>query len=107
MQKENVSALRKVGKASAPPPSLAIDPPSIKKKDIILVQWLSPIQMKERRDKGLYYNCDDKWGSRHKCKAAQLFIIDCEDSTNEDEPKPPKGVKFITERSSKTKPKVT
>ena len=34
--------------------------------------------MRERREKGLCYNCDDKWGPDHKCKSARLFIMESE-----------------------------
>jgi hypothetical protein len=39
------------------------------------IQKLSPAQMKERRDKGLCYNCDEKWNSAHKCKSPKLFLM--------------------------------
>lgn len=41
--------------------------------------------MKELRDKGLYYNCDEKWATGHKCRAIKLFIMECEDSGDEEE----------------------
>lgn len=31
--------------------------------------------MKERRDKGLYYNCDDTWGPNHKYSKPMLFLL--------------------------------
>jgi hypothetical protein len=31
--------------------------------------------MRERRDKGLCYNCDDKWNPAHKYKTPKLFLI--------------------------------
>jgi len=31
--------------------------------------------MKERRDKGLCYNCDDKWNPTHKCKFPKLYLM--------------------------------
>jgi len=31
--------------------------------------------MKERRDKGLCYNCDEKWNPAHKCKSPKLFLM--------------------------------
>ena len=33
-------------------------------------------QMDERRKKGLCYNCDEKWGPRHKCKNVKLFLLE-------------------------------
>jgi hypothetical protein len=39
------------------------------------IQRISPGQMKERRDKGLCYYCDDKWQPGHKCKAPRLYLL--------------------------------
>lgn len=43
-----------------PPPKLTIGPPAIEKKDIVPVQRLSHIQMKEMWKKGICYNYDKK-----------------------------------------------
>ena len=32
--------------------------------------------MQARRDKGLCYNCDEKFGLRHRCKTQQVFILE-------------------------------
>lgn len=66
----------------APLALLAAEP-----KAIIPIQKLSTTQMKERREKGLCYNCDDKWAPGHKCHATKLFIMECENSDDEDEAK--------------------
>ncbi|KAA8517141.1 hypothetical protein F0562_017434 [Nyssa sinensis] len=63
------------------------NPPTLDTKALVPVQRLSPLQMKERRARGLCYNCDEKWGLGHKCKLARLFILDCADS-EEGEPQP-------------------
>jgi hypothetical protein len=39
------------------------------------IQCISPAQMKERRDKGLCYYCDDKWLPGHKCKSLRLYLM--------------------------------
>uniref|UniRef100_A0A2N9G868 Reverse transcriptase domain-containing protein n=1 Tax=Fagus sylvatica TaxID=28930 RepID=A0A2N9G868_FAGSY len=36
------------------------------------VQRLTPMQMSERRKKGLCYNCDEKWSTNHKCKTMKF-----------------------------------
>lgn len=36
---------------------------------------LSPDEMAARREKGLCYNCDEKWHASHKCKGRFFFII--------------------------------
>ena len=49
------------------------------------IRRLSPTKMKERQDKGLCFNCDEKFALRHRCK--KLFLIEgCwpeEDSSDE------------------------
>lgn len=30
--------------------------------------------MKERRDRGLCYYCDDKWALGHRCRTPKLFL---------------------------------
>ena len=88
MQEENVAALRITAKLGSVPTRLAIGPPSPpEKRAIVPVQRLSPSQMKERRDKGLCYNCDDKWAPGHKCKSARLFIMECDESSDDEVPK--------------------
>ena len=51
--------------------------------------------MQAQRDKGLCYNCDEKFGSGHRCKTQQVFILETvadaeesaevEDASNEEE----------------------
>ena len=38
------------------------------------IRRLSPTEMKERRDKGLCFNCDEKFAPGHRCK--ELFFIE-------------------------------
>jgi hypothetical protein len=42
----------------------------------MLVQRLTPMQMSERRKKGLCYNCDERWSSDHKCKDRKLYLME-------------------------------
>jgi len=39
------------------------------------VQRISSAQMRERREKGLCYNCDEKWIPSHKCKSPTLYLL--------------------------------
>lgn len=32
--------------------------------------------MKERRDRGLCYYCDDKWALGHRCRTPKLFLLE-------------------------------
>ena len=90
MQEENVAALRRTARAGVvtlgPRISQGLLGPNDKgllgpneKRAMVPIQRLSPMQMRERREKGLCYNCDDKWGPSHKCKSARLFILEGED----------------------------
>ena len=45
-------------------------------KPKIPIKRSTPTQMDERRKKRLYYNCDEKWGPRHKCKNVKLFLLE-------------------------------
>ncbi|KAG5224656.1 Transposon Tf2-8 polyprotein [Salix suchowensis] len=79
MQEENVAALRRTARAGsmAIQPRLAHGPGSQpERRAVVPIQKLSPGQMRERQEKGLCYNCDDKWGPGHKFKSARLFIMD-------------------------------
>jgi hypothetical protein len=42
----------------------------------MIVQKLTPMQMLERRKKGLCYHCDDRWSVGHKCKTMKLFVME-------------------------------
>lgn len=37
---------------------------------------LSPAEMKERRDKGLCYNCDEKYSPGNHCKMQRVYLLD-------------------------------
>ena len=39
------------------------------------VQRLTPMQMSERRKKGLCYHCDNRWSVGHKFKTMKLYLI--------------------------------
>ena len=47
------------------------------------IRRMSPAELKERRDKGLCYNCNDKFAPGHRCK--KLFLIEaCNDEDDGD-----------------------
>lgn len=56
------------------PPSLP-NPPQPK----VRFKHLPPEEIVARHEKGLYYNCDDKWSSSHKCKGRFFLLIVDED----------------------------
>jgi hypothetical protein len=45
---------------------------------------LTPQQMDERREKGLCFNCDNKYSKGHKCGERKLFYIDCEEEEDQE-----------------------
>ena len=46
---------------------------------------LTPQQLKQKREKGLCYNCDNKYIKGHKCAEKKLFYIDYEEEEEKDQ----------------------
>lgn len=44
----------------------------------------SPAEIAFRREKGLCYNCDEKWNTNHRCKGQVMLLIADEQSPNTD-----------------------
>ena len=84
MQEENVATFRRSSWLGFTSPRPFPNSPTSDMKALVPIQHLSLVQMKERRARGLCYNCDEKWGSSHKCKSTRLFIMECEDSKGEE-----------------------
>ncbi|KAF8409204.1 hypothetical protein HHK36_005278 [Tetracentron sinense] len=40
------------------------------------IKMLTPAECKERRDRGLCYNCDEKFALGYKCKVQKLFLME-------------------------------
>jgi hypothetical protein len=60
---------------------------------------LTPQKLKERKAKGLCFNCDNKYSKAHKCGEKKLFHIDCEEEEEEEkeqEPSQDKNVEAIS-----------
>uniref|UniRef100_A0A2N9HKA3 RNA-directed DNA polymerase n=1 Tax=Fagus sylvatica TaxID=28930 RepID=A0A2N9HKA3_FAGSY len=56
--------------------SKGIESRQLNPKPPLPVQKLTPVQMSERRKKGLCYNCDEKWSTNHKCRTMKLYIME-------------------------------
>ncbi|XP_038981135.1 uncharacterized protein K02A2.6-like [Phoenix dactylifera] len=41
-----------------------------------IIKKLTPVEMKERRDKGLCYNCDENFFPGHKCRQQKLYLME-------------------------------
>eukprot|EP00253_Pinus_taeda_P004574 PITA_04574 len=46
---------------------------------------LTPQQLEEKREKGLYYSCDSKYTKGHKCVEKKLFYVDCEEEEEKEQ----------------------
>jgi hypothetical protein len=46
---------------------------------------LTPQQLEERKEKGLCFNCDNKYSKGHKCGEKKLFYIDCEEEEEQEQ----------------------
>jgi hypothetical protein len=58
---------------------------------------LTPQQLEERKEKGLCFNCDNKYSKGHKCGEKKLFYIDCEEEEEqEQEPSQDENVEAIS-----------
>jgi hypothetical protein len=44
----------------------------------------TPQQLEERKEKGLCFNCDNKYSKGHKCGEKKLFYIDCEEKQEQE-----------------------
>ncbi|XP_043714700.1 uncharacterized protein LOC122663059 [Telopea speciosissima] len=67
----------KLGPPSADP--ILKTPPPPASAGPVFKPRLSPHEMKARRDKGLCYNCDEKFVAGHRCKG-KLFMLSLDDS---------------------------
>ncbi|XP_077246164.1 uncharacterized protein LOC143886068 [Tasmannia lanceolata] len=50
-----------------------------------IVKKLTQAEMKERRDRGLCYNCDERYTPGHRCKRQQIFMLDLEQDGSDGE----------------------
>jgi hypothetical protein len=58
---------------------------------------LTPQQLGERKEKGLSFNCDNKYNKGHKCGEKKLFYIDCEEEEEqEQEPSQDENIEEIS-----------
>lgn len=69
------------------PPRLPAPPPletrnttpaytNFNRKPSIPIKRLTPAKMQERREKGLCYNCDEKFQADHRCSRPRLFLLE-------------------------------
>ncbi|XP_061337055.1 uncharacterized protein LOC133284093 [Gastrolobium bilobum] len=52
----------------------------------VLVRKLSPEEIRQKRELGICFTCDEKWTAKHRCKAKMMLLIgEVEDSGEEQE----------------------
>ena len=75
-------------KPSSQPPLLPtpkpIPPSPLLPTPALPIRRLSPVELKEKRDKGLCYNCDQKYSANHHCRSKFLLLL----GTNDDDSEP-------------------
>lgn len=49
------------------------------------IKRLSQQELREKREKGLCYNCDQKWNTSHKCRSKFLLLLGTDDNETEGE----------------------
>ncbi|KAL0394891.1 UNVERIFIED_CONTAM: hypothetical protein Slati_4455300 [Sesamum latifolium] len=54
------------------PPALLLSPPG---PPALPTRRLSPVELQDRGARGLCFNCDEKFGPGHKCKAKQFLLL--------------------------------
>jgi hypothetical protein len=61
---------------------------------------LTPQQLEERKEKGLFFNCDNKYSKGHKFGEKKLFYIDCEEEEEQEQEQEPSQDENVEEISS-------
>ena len=69
--------LQRQNKFSCPPPppthTSLVPSTSTKASPVKRLSW---DEMQRRRAEGLFFNCDEKFSSRHRCKGPQLLLLE-------------------------------
>ena len=71
-----------------PPESLLLPPP-VKSSNTIPFKRLSPTELAMRREKGLCFNCDEKYTRGHKCTSSLFLFVTEDDEHLQDAESPP------------------
>lgn len=88
LQEDKILDRRRTYRPNPPTPSNTLPPPPTPTPSQSPRQPFihrTPEEMALRRDKGLCYNCNDKWSTSHKCRGRILLLIA---ETNEAPPDP-------------------
>ena len=47
------------------------------------IRRLTPVELREKREKGLCYNCDKKYHATHRCRSKFLLLMGTDDEDDE------------------------
>jgi len=67
------------------PPLLSSPPPSTASNNSIPIKRVTTPEMQERHNKGLCYNCDDKYHPGHRCVKCQFLLLLADDGPPEEQ----------------------
>ncbi|KHN33219.1 Transposon Ty3-I Gag-Pol polyprotein, partial [Glycine soja] len=74
LQEDKLKDRRSLSQRPHPPPT-SISPANLSTKPKTPYVQRTPEEMAFRRERGLCYNCDDKWSSGHRCKGRILLFV--------------------------------
>lgn len=72
MQEEKINTLRRHNRIEQGRPNTTSQP----RNTTPIIKRLTPMEMKERRDKGLCYNYEEKFSPGHKCRTQKLYLME-------------------------------
>lgn len=75
LQEDKLKDRRSLSQRPHPPPT-SISPANLSTKPKTPYVQRTPEEMAFRRERGLCYNCDDKWSSGHRCKGRILLFVE-------------------------------
>ncbi|KHN07600.1 Retrovirus-related Pol polyprotein from transposon opus, partial [Glycine soja] len=84
LQEDKIRDRRQAPPRNHNTPSASYAPPTRKPHSTYVQR--TPDEMALRREKGLCYNCEEKWSSTHRCKGRVLLFIADNPSPTSDEP---------------------
>lgn len=60
--------------------------PPLRTNPALPIRRLTLVELRDKRERGLCYNCDEKFGPNHHCRSKYLLLLGCEeDNTTVDE----------------------
>ncbi|KAH9678316.1 hypothetical protein KPL71_025660 [Citrus sinensis] len=64
---------------TSPPPKLNTLPPLLPTPNLP-IRRLTPAELRDKREKGLCYNCDQKYSANHRCRSKFLLLMGTDDN---------------------------